>query len=329
MLRSSSRGDGVTTDHPLSGRRAEAAANDRRIIEAAREVFITDPEAPIAAAERAGVGISAVPPLRGEGGAARHAVAIGRGVSGRSRARPRRRRRSVGGLRRVAATHRRRRSRRAHRAPRRHLHPDRCTPRTGRTDAQARYALFKRTMAAGALRDGLAQLSTSPSCSSSSRSARLGDADRAAELRRLPRRFSSPGSRRVPPHRSRGVRRPGPNRPHVGCRADPPVTPAYRWLGEPHPSDPASRLSRSRLPRPARRRCGPSVDGARRDDERSTCSSRTRAARSDLADVRAADGWGKTSTPTRSTAASCASSRTARWCRSSSSSPTIRRCVVR
>ena len=46
---------------PLSGRRAEAARNDRRILEAAREVFVADPGAPIAAvAARAGVGISAL-----------------------------------------------------------------------------------------------------------------------------------------------------------------------------------------------------------------------------------------------------------------------------
>jgi AcrR family transcriptional regulator len=46
---------------PLSGRRAQAARNDERILEAAREVFIADPAAPISAvAERAGVGISAL-----------------------------------------------------------------------------------------------------------------------------------------------------------------------------------------------------------------------------------------------------------------------------
>jgi AcrR family transcriptional regulator len=46
---------------PLSGRRAEAARNDERILEAAREVFIADPGAPITAvAKRAGVGISAL-----------------------------------------------------------------------------------------------------------------------------------------------------------------------------------------------------------------------------------------------------------------------------
>jgi AcrR family transcriptional regulator len=46
---------------PLSGRRAQAVRNDRRILEAAREVFVADPNAPIAAvAERAGVGISAL-----------------------------------------------------------------------------------------------------------------------------------------------------------------------------------------------------------------------------------------------------------------------------
>ena len=46
---------------PLSGRRAEAARNDTRILDAAREVFLADPEAPVAAvATRAGVGISAL-----------------------------------------------------------------------------------------------------------------------------------------------------------------------------------------------------------------------------------------------------------------------------
>jgi AcrR family transcriptional regulator len=46
---------------PLNGRRAEAARNDQRILEAARAVFVADPEAPIAAvAQRAGVGISAL-----------------------------------------------------------------------------------------------------------------------------------------------------------------------------------------------------------------------------------------------------------------------------
>ena len=45
----------------LSGRRAQAARNDARILEAAREVFIADPGAPISAvAKRAGVGISAL-----------------------------------------------------------------------------------------------------------------------------------------------------------------------------------------------------------------------------------------------------------------------------
>lgn len=46
---------------PLSGRKAQAARNDRLIVEAAREVFVADPTAPVAAvAERAGVGISAL-----------------------------------------------------------------------------------------------------------------------------------------------------------------------------------------------------------------------------------------------------------------------------
>src|ERR1700730_17782604 len=46
---------------PLSGRRAQAARNDDRILEAARAVFVADPGAPIAAvAQHAGVGISAL-----------------------------------------------------------------------------------------------------------------------------------------------------------------------------------------------------------------------------------------------------------------------------
>jgi AcrR family transcriptional regulator len=45
----------------LSGRRAEAARNNERILAAARAVFTDDPQAPIAAvAERAGVGIGAL-----------------------------------------------------------------------------------------------------------------------------------------------------------------------------------------------------------------------------------------------------------------------------
>jgi AcrR family transcriptional regulator len=45
----------------LSGRRGQAVRNDTVILEAAREVFLADPKAPISAvAERAGVGISAL-----------------------------------------------------------------------------------------------------------------------------------------------------------------------------------------------------------------------------------------------------------------------------
>jgi AcrR family transcriptional regulator len=50
-----------STPAPLSGRRAEAARNDQRILEAAREVLTADPGAPIATvADRAGVGIAAL-----------------------------------------------------------------------------------------------------------------------------------------------------------------------------------------------------------------------------------------------------------------------------
>ena len=46
---------------PLSGRRAQAARNDERILESARAVFVADPGAPISTvAEQAGVGISAL-----------------------------------------------------------------------------------------------------------------------------------------------------------------------------------------------------------------------------------------------------------------------------
>jgi len=46
---------------PLRGRQAQAAVNDRTILQAAREVFLADPTAPISAvAERAGVGIGAL-----------------------------------------------------------------------------------------------------------------------------------------------------------------------------------------------------------------------------------------------------------------------------
>jgi len=49
------------TTVPLSGRRAQAARNDQRILEAARAVFVADPGAPISAvADQAGVGISAL-----------------------------------------------------------------------------------------------------------------------------------------------------------------------------------------------------------------------------------------------------------------------------
>jgi AcrR family transcriptional regulator len=48
-------------ERPLSGRRSQAIRNDSRILEAAREVFVADPAAPISAvAARAGVGISAL-----------------------------------------------------------------------------------------------------------------------------------------------------------------------------------------------------------------------------------------------------------------------------
>jgi AcrR family transcriptional regulator len=45
----------------MSGRQAEAARNDQRILESARAVFVNDPDAPITAvAKHAGVGISAL-----------------------------------------------------------------------------------------------------------------------------------------------------------------------------------------------------------------------------------------------------------------------------
>jgi AcrR family transcriptional regulator len=50
-----------STEGPLSGRRREAARHDVEILDAAREVFLANPGAPISeAAARAGVGISAL-----------------------------------------------------------------------------------------------------------------------------------------------------------------------------------------------------------------------------------------------------------------------------
>ncbi|CAM3910238.1 TetR/AcrR family transcriptional regulator [Isoptericola cucumis] len=50
-----------STDAPLSGRRAQAARNDAVILDAAREVFMAAPDAPVSAvAHAAGVGISAL-----------------------------------------------------------------------------------------------------------------------------------------------------------------------------------------------------------------------------------------------------------------------------
>lgn len=47
--------------HPISGRGAQAARNDEKILDAARDVFLADPHRPIAAvAAQAGVGISAL-----------------------------------------------------------------------------------------------------------------------------------------------------------------------------------------------------------------------------------------------------------------------------
>src|SRR5499433_43378 len=54
-----SEAGGVTA--PLRGRQAQAARNNELILQAAREVFLADPDAPISAvAERAGVGIGAL-----------------------------------------------------------------------------------------------------------------------------------------------------------------------------------------------------------------------------------------------------------------------------
>ncbi|QIM22697.1 TetR/AcrR family transcriptional regulator [Phycicoccus sp. HDW14] len=51
----------MTETPKLDGRRRQAARNDDRILEAARAVFLADPDAPIAeVARRAGVGISAL-----------------------------------------------------------------------------------------------------------------------------------------------------------------------------------------------------------------------------------------------------------------------------
>src|ERR1039458_4618846 len=63
MIRSSGRVSFMTEQagDALPGRRGQARRNDALILEAAREVFLSDPKAPVAAvAEHAGVGISAL-----------------------------------------------------------------------------------------------------------------------------------------------------------------------------------------------------------------------------------------------------------------------------
>jgi AcrR family transcriptional regulator len=67
MLHSKIRYDNPMIDNrrqphgPMSGRQAEAARNDQRILDSARAVFVADPAAPITAvAKHAGVGISAL-----------------------------------------------------------------------------------------------------------------------------------------------------------------------------------------------------------------------------------------------------------------------------
>ena len=55
------RGHDMSRQRPLSGRQAEAARNDQRILDSARAVFVQNPDAPITAvAKHAGVGISAL-----------------------------------------------------------------------------------------------------------------------------------------------------------------------------------------------------------------------------------------------------------------------------
>ena len=52
---------GETPGAPLRGRQAQAALNDETILQAAREIFVADPTAPVSAvAARAGVGIGAL-----------------------------------------------------------------------------------------------------------------------------------------------------------------------------------------------------------------------------------------------------------------------------
>jgi AcrR family transcriptional regulator len=61
MVQSTTIWDMEPTTRPLSGRRAQAARNNQRILEAARQVFIADPTAPMATvAKQAGVGMGAV-----------------------------------------------------------------------------------------------------------------------------------------------------------------------------------------------------------------------------------------------------------------------------
>jgi AcrR family transcriptional regulator len=176
----------VTSDRPRSGRHAEAAVNDARILQAAREVFIADPTAPIAAvAERAGVGISALyRRYAGKEELLGTLCAIGQQTYLAEVERALADQRDpwdayVDWLRRIvdADTH----------ALTVRL-AGTFTPTPGHIERAERMrklgtALFKRTMAAGALRDGVTFLDVAMLLELVS-TTRLGDAERTAELRR-------------------------------------------------------------------------------------------------------------------------------------------------
>ena len=203
---------------PLSGRRAEAARNDTRILEAARAVFVDDPGAPISAvAEHAGVGVGALYrryPSKEE--LLRHLCGRTPALHRRRGGRPGRRRRPVGGVRgfmrrcvdsdtnsltqKLAGTF----------TPTEELYRE-----AGRAQGLLS-ALFDRTKATGAVRDDL-EVNDVGLLLEQVAALRVGDAERTARCATATSSCSSPPCTGRPPSRCPARRRPGTRSPPDGA----------------------------------------------------------------------------------------------------------------
>ena len=212
------------TSAPLSGRRAQAARNDERILEAAREVFVADPEAPISAvAERAGVGISALYRRY----ASKEDLDCGRSAQTASSATSRRPRRPwrIDGrplerIHRVHAAHRRRGHALADASPGRDVRTHRgALPASGTAPSGSTSKLLERAQAAGAVRPDLVVDDLSFLFEQLA-SVRVTDKERTRQLRQryLALHLQTLHRPRRPP-RCQGRRRPGKRSASVG-RAD-------------------------------------------------------------------------------------------------------------